>query len=72
MNIILDFQDTLGESILVCTETQARSGKELVCAKLQPISSCLDAANNVSSVDLQTYPKISNFSFSSPTSNVQY
>ncbi|XP_034114797.2 DNA polymerase theta [Drosophila albomicans] len=35
-------KDTLGESILICTESNARMGKELVTAQLKPIRSCLD------------------------------
>ncbi|KAH8328757.1 hypothetical protein KR074_005265 [Drosophila pseudoananassae] len=35
-------KDTLGESILICTESNARVGRELVTAQLQPISSCLE------------------------------
>ncbi|KAH8358548.1 hypothetical protein KR093_000848, partial [Drosophila rubida] len=35
-------KDTLGESILICTESNARVGKELVTAQLKPIRSCLD------------------------------
>ncbi|KAH8402756.1 hypothetical protein KR215_009879, partial [Drosophila sulfurigaster] len=35
-------KDTLGESILICTESNARIGKELVTAQLKPIRSCLD------------------------------
>ncbi|KAH8382703.1 hypothetical protein KR009_004872 [Drosophila setifemur] len=35
-------KDTLGESILICTESNARIGRELVTAQLQPISSCLE------------------------------
>ncbi|XP_041447673.1 LOW QUALITY PROTEIN: DNA polymerase theta [Drosophila obscura] len=34
-------KDTLGESILICTESNQRVGRELVQAQLQPISSCL-------------------------------
>ncbi|XP_055853276.1 DNA polymerase theta [Episyrphus balteatus] len=35
-------KDTLGESILICTDSNARIGKDLVCAALNPISSCLE------------------------------
>ncbi|XP_017041178.1 DNA polymerase theta [Drosophila ficusphila] len=35
-------KDTLGESILICTESNARVGRELVTAQLQPITSCLE------------------------------
>ncbi|XP_017968668.1 DNA polymerase theta isoform X1 [Drosophila navojoa] len=35
-------KDTLGESILICTDSNARIGRELVTAQLKPISSCLD------------------------------
>ncbi|XP_075148990.1 DNA polymerase theta [Haematobia irritans] len=35
-------KDTLGESILICTENNARVGKELVTADLKPITSCLE------------------------------
>ncbi|KAH8283889.1 hypothetical protein KR054_004622 [Drosophila jambulina] len=35
-------KDTLGESILICTESNARIGRELVTAQLQPITSCLE------------------------------
>ncbi|TMW41572.1 hypothetical protein DOY81_013349, partial [Sarcophaga bullata] len=35
-------KDTLGESILICTDSNARIGKELIKADLRPISSCLD------------------------------
>ncbi|KAH8312810.1 hypothetical protein KR044_013001, partial [Drosophila immigrans] len=35
-------KDTLGESILICTDSNARVGKELVTAQLKPIRSCLD------------------------------
>ncbi|XP_073817747.1 DNA polymerase theta isoform X2 [Musca autumnalis] len=35
-------KDTLGESILICTENNARVGKELVTADLKPIYSCLE------------------------------
>uniref|UniRef100_A0A1I8PUM1 DNA-directed DNA polymerase n=1 Tax=Stomoxys calcitrans TaxID=35570 RepID=A0A1I8PUM1_STOCA len=35
-------KDTLGESILICTENNARIGKELVTADLRPITSCLE------------------------------
>ncbi|EDV94624.1 DNA polymerase theta [Drosophila grimshawi] len=35
-------KDTLGESILICTESNARIGRELVTAQLKPIRSCLD------------------------------
>lgn len=34
-------KDTLGESILICTSATSKSGKELVSAKLTPLSSCL-------------------------------
>ncbi|KAL7729135.1 hypothetical protein ACLKA6_009605 [Drosophila palustris] len=35
-------KDTLGESILICTESNARVGRDLVTAQLKPIRSCLD------------------------------
>uniref|UniRef100_A0A6P4FCY1 DNA polymerase theta n=1 Tax=Drosophila rhopaloa TaxID=1041015 RepID=A0A6P4FCY1_DRORH len=35
-------KDTLGESILICTESNARIGRDLVSAQLQPITSCLE------------------------------
>ncbi|XP_055906695.1 DNA polymerase theta [Eupeodes corollae] len=35
-------KDTLGESILICTDSNSRIGKDLVCASLNPISSCLE------------------------------
>ncbi|KAI8130699.1 DNA polymerase theta [Lucilia cuprina] len=35
-------KDILGESILICTDSNARVGKELITADLRPISSCLD------------------------------
>ncbi|XP_017142193.2 DNA polymerase theta isoform X1 [Drosophila miranda] len=35
-------KDTLGESILICTESNQRVGRDLVQAQLQPISSCLE------------------------------
>ncbi|XP_036672671.3 DNA polymerase theta [Drosophila suzukii] len=35
-------KDTLGESILICTESNARIGRDLVTAQLQPITSCLE------------------------------
>ncbi|XP_030556308.1 DNA polymerase theta [Drosophila novamexicana] len=35
-------RDTLGESILICSESNARIGRELVTAQLKPIRSCLD------------------------------
>ncbi|ALC45469.1 mus308 [Drosophila busckii] len=35
-------KDTLGESILICTESNARIGQDLITAQLQPISSCLE------------------------------
>lgn len=42
-------KDTLGESILICTDSNARVGRELVTAQLKPISSCLDLDDSVSS-----------------------
>ncbi|XP_061390041.1 DNA polymerase theta [Musca vetustissima] len=39
-------KDTLGESILICTESNARVGKELVMADLKPIYSCLEMDSN--------------------------
>lgn len=42
-------KDTLGESILICTDSNARIGRELVTAQLKPISSCLDLDDSVSS-----------------------
>jgi DNA polymerase theta len=41
-------KDTLGESLLICTEQQERVGRNLVCAKLDPIKSCLCEESNVS------------------------
>ncbi|EDW83667.2 uncharacterized protein Dwil_GK13557 [Drosophila willistoni] len=35
-------RDTLGESILICNESNARIGKDLVTAQLKPITSCLE------------------------------
>ncbi|EDW97149.1 DNA polymerase theta [Drosophila yakuba] len=35
-------KDTLGESILICTESNARIGRDVVTAQLQPITSCLE------------------------------
>lgn len=35
-------KDTLGESILICTDSNARIGRDLVTAELKPIRSCLD------------------------------
>ncbi|XP_065358466.1 DNA polymerase theta [Calliphora vicina] len=35
-------KDILGESILICTDSNARIGKELITADLRPICSCLD------------------------------
>uniref|UniRef100_B3P470 DNA polymerase theta n=1 Tax=Drosophila erecta TaxID=7220 RepID=B3P470_DROER len=35
-------KDTLGESIVICTESTARMGRDLVTAQLQPITSCLE------------------------------
>ncbi|XP_068152426.1 DNA polymerase theta [Drosophila tropicalis] len=35
-------RDTLGESILICNESNARVGKDLVTAQLKPITSCLE------------------------------
>ncbi|EDW42404.1 DNA polymerase theta [Drosophila sechellia] len=35
-------KDTLGESILICNEINARMGRDLVLSDLQPITSCLD------------------------------
>ncbi|XP_030370750.1 DNA polymerase theta [Scaptodrosophila lebanonensis] len=35
-------KDTLGESILICTDNNARIGRELITADLKPISSCLE------------------------------
>lgn len=35
-------KDTIGESILICNEANSKIGKELIYAKLTPISSCLD------------------------------
>lgn len=42
------FQDTLGESILICTEQTSRAGIDLLTAELKPIVSCLDAGSSVS------------------------
>jgi DNA polymerase theta len=36
-------KDILGESILVCTKLNARSGQELIATALKPVSSSLDA-----------------------------
>lgn len=40
-------KDTLGESILICTSATSKSGKELVCAGLAPLASCLDTDGHV-------------------------
>lgn len=40
-------KDTLGESILICSESNARVGRELVTAQLKPIKSCLDMDGSV-------------------------
>lgn len=40
-------KDTIGESILICTSTTSKSGKDLVCAKLSPLASCLDSDGHV-------------------------
>lgn len=42
-------KDTLGESILICSDSNARVGRELVTAQLKPIKSCLDMDGSVSS-----------------------
>lgn len=39
-------KDTMGESILICSDANSKTGKELISAKLEPISSCLDGENN--------------------------
>lgn len=41
-------QDTIGESILVCSGNNVNAGKTLIGAELKPLSSCLDADNFVS------------------------
>lgn len=51
INIIIVYKDTLGESILICTESNARIGKELITADLKPISSCLEMDSSVSIID---------------------
>uniref|UniRef100_A0A1B0BTV0 DNA polymerase theta n=1 Tax=Glossina palpalis gambiensis TaxID=67801 RepID=A0A1B0BTV0_9MUSC len=35
-------KDTLGESILICNESNAHSGKDLIRADLKPLTSCLE------------------------------
>lgn len=35
-------KDTMGESILICSTANAKSGKELIGAALKPLTSCLD------------------------------
>lgn len=40
-------KDTLGESILICNEINARMGRDLVVSELQPITSCLDMDGSV-------------------------
>ena len=40
-------KDILGESILICNDANLRCGKELIAAKLDPITSCLNAENSV-------------------------
>uniref|UniRef100_A0A1A9W5U6 DNA polymerase theta n=1 Tax=Glossina brevipalpis TaxID=37001 RepID=A0A1A9W5U6_9MUSC len=35
-------KDTLGESILICTDSNARIGRDLITADLKPLSSCLE------------------------------
>lgn len=40
-------RDTVGESILVCGAANSGSGKQLVCATLPPLQSCLDADGHV-------------------------
>lgn len=42
------FQDTEGESILICANGQARIGQELIGATLKPITSCLATDSHVS------------------------
>lgn len=42
-------KDTLGESILICNDSNARVGRELVTAQLKPIKSCLDMDGSVRS-----------------------
>lgn len=37
-----------GESILICTEANARIGKELIGATMKPLTSCLDCDDYVS------------------------
>lgn len=45
-------KSTHGESILVCTEANARTGKELVGAVLKPLTSCLGEDSCVSNTFL--------------------
>lgn len=40
-------KDTLGESILICGQGQVTTGKNLIGAKLQPLTSCLAADSHV-------------------------
>ncbi|XP_037904628.1 DNA polymerase theta [Hermetia illucens] len=40
-------KDTLGESILICTEANCKAGKELVCSELLPIQSCLSLESSM-------------------------
>lgn len=39
-------KDTLGESILICNDTNLNMGKQLVVTPLEPLKSCLDADNH--------------------------
>lgn len=41
-------QDTIGESILICSGSNIETGKELISAQLKPIKSCLELDNYVS------------------------
>ncbi|XP_063702529.1 DNA polymerase theta [Culicoides brevitarsis] len=40
-------KDTLGESILICTEAQKKAGESLISTKLQPLTSCLDVHDHI-------------------------
>uniref|UniRef100_A0AAG5DAB0 DNA polymerase theta n=1 Tax=Anopheles atroparvus TaxID=41427 RepID=A0AAG5DAB0_ANOAO len=38
-------RDTLGESVLICSQTEEKIGRELVGTELPPVRSCLDSEN---------------------------
>lgn len=62
-------KDTLGESILICSESNARVGRELVTAQLKPIKSCLDMDGSVriNLISLSLFPlRVSFFFTDSP------